>query len=662
MTTSNTDNQVTIGIDTGGSYTDGVLFSPSLRRVLFRDKVPTSHADLRVCIATILEKLIRKAQGEGWDISMISLSTTLATNAIAEGKHRPAALFLIGYDQELIRKFGLGKELGTDVVIHLRGGSTLSGEIVQELDRAELARQVQELEEKVEAMAVSVYGGPVNSSQEVEAAEEIGKLTGLPVVQGHHLTSRMGSVQRAATAALNASLLSHATEFVSAVEQVMGEHQVSCPLILVRGDGSVAEASYGMQRPVEIIHSGPATSTIGGGYLAGVADALVIDVGGTTTDLGFLQAGKPPLNPDGALVGGIPTWVRTIRSRSFGLGGDSLIQFTSKGEISIGPGRVLPLCQLAAQYPQAGTDLRRLLESGMELTRSSQIEYWLLAREPRRAPSDERVRGILQRLREGPQRMRDLLKQAKVVSPALLDIQSLFHAGVLERSCLTPTDLMHATGEFTAWDSDTAQLTVRAIERTLEDDLVGLCRRWILRKLTEEILTFLSGKPVPGSGKDRFGNWVVDELLEGSGNALLPQFALAMPLVGIGAPARFFLRGLDELFHTPIIFPPDFEVANAVGTVTAQVCVRYEGEVIPVLNGPVVTGYCGIALGRREVFDAKNDARKYVREQLCSAARKAARQAGAQELDEDWDVEELGGDMERILLQVSGPPLTASVD
>lgn len=651
-----TGSPIVIGIDTGGSYTDGVLFDRQTKRVIFSRKVLTTHQDLRICITAILDSLIGEAENAGRDIQLISLSTTLATNAIAEGKSRPAALLLLGYDEELLRKFGLTEELGTQRFFCLKGGSDLNGNLQADLDESEIKRIAREQMGEVEAFAVSAYGGPLNSSHELLAAEWLGQAANLPVVQGNQLTNRMGSIQRAATAALNASLLGHAVEFVEAVREVMRRHALDCPLILVRGDGSLAEADYAMQRPVEIIHSGPATSTVGGAALAGADNALVIDVGGTTTDLGLVRDGGVLLNADGAEVGGIATWVRTIRARSFGLGGDSQIRFSGKEELALGPDRVLPLSRMATEYPEAGAELREYLAAAGEVHRNSQLEFWLLRREPRHPPADPRVREMLEILRSGPRRMRSLLKQLKIVSPLLLDIPSLIQAGVLEKAGLTPTDLMHCLGTFEIWDRETAESALRAI-RMVCPSFMADCRGWIKRKIAVEVISFLSGSQIKTDhaqvNRKDFGRWVFDEIFHPD-NTLVPQVRLSMPLVGIGAPVRFFMEGLDSLFHTDLVFPDHYEVANAVGTVAAKVSVRYEGEVIPIANGPVIIGYAGVVLGTRKVFEDRDSAVLWVKEKLDQAARREALLAGTDSPQLSWEEEDMGAEICRYRVHAQG--------
>ena len=124
-----------LGIDTGGTYTDGILLEPVSRKILKSTKVLTTHHDLKLCIGEVFDQLLSPDPGP---IALVSLSTTLATNAIAEGKRRPVALFLLGYDPELVERFGFGEQFGTQYYSFIPGRHDLEGVEQTPLDEAEL--------------------------------------------------------------------------------------------------------------------------------------------------------------------------------------------------------------------------------------------------------------------------------------------------------------------------------------------------------------------------------------------------------------------------------------------------------------------------------------------------------------------------------------------
>ncbi len=338
-----------LGIDTGGTFTDGVLLEPLTRTVVKKAKVLTTHHDLRICIGNIIDALVSEPD---LPIRLVSLSTTLATNSIAEGKSRPVALFLLGYDPALVYKFEFDRQFGGRPLHFIEGRHDLNGRELDPLDLEQLGARLRGLDGQVEALAFSSYAGTRNPEHEEQAGLLAARLTKLPVVQGHHLSDTLDSIRRATTARLNAALLSTAYEFLQTVQARLAEKGIHSPLYVVKGDGSLASAGYAATRPVEMIHSGPATSAIGGSYLAGTSSALVIDVGGTTTDLALTANGSALPGVGEASVGSYRTGLQTIRAHSFGLGGDSLIRFDPHQRLTLGPERAIPLCYLAAQYPR----------------------------------------------------------------------------------------------------------------------------------------------------------------------------------------------------------------------------------------------------------------------------------------------------------------------
>ena len=137
------------------------------------------------------------------------------------------------------------------------------------------------------------------------------------------------------------------------MERTLAEWGIAAPLMVVKGDGSLVRAEWATRRPVETILSGPAASVVGAWHLAGRRDVWVVDVGGTTTDIGALHEGWPILNEEGATVGGWRTMVEAVDVHTAGLGGDSHVQLDDEGRLTIGPRRVVPLCLLASEHPRS---------------------------------------------------------------------------------------------------------------------------------------------------------------------------------------------------------------------------------------------------------------------------------------------------------------------
>ena len=338
---------ILLGIDTGGTYTDAVLFDDA-GGVLGAAKSLTTKHDLAIGIRGAIQGVLPDPLP---DIRLVSISTTLATNAIVEGQGSSICLVLIGYPPDALDIAGLRQAVGGDAVVFISGGHDAFGEEQAPLDIAEVRRAILEHAPRAAAFAVSGYFGVRNPSHELAVRDLVRELTGLPVTCGHELTRNLNAPRRALTAALNARLISLLQQLILAVRAALAEKGIHAPLMVVKGDGSLIESSVALQRPVETILSGPAASVVGAHYLSGERDVFVVDMGGTTSDVALLRDGRPWLDRSGAVVGGWRTMVEAVAVHTFGLGGDSEVRLDRRDELVVGPRRVVPLSLLARHSP-----------------------------------------------------------------------------------------------------------------------------------------------------------------------------------------------------------------------------------------------------------------------------------------------------------------------
>ncbi len=624
-----------LGIDTGGTYTDGVLLDYHSREVLQTTKTLTTRHNLRQCILEALDALLPDDPAR---IKLVAISTTLATNAIAEGKGRPVALFLLGYDPDLARRFQFEEQFATPKFEYIRGGHTLHGHEQAPLDVETLLQRAKLLQDKVEAFAVSGYFSPFNPAHEEQAWQALTAATGRPVVLGHQLATRLNSVQRATTATLNASLLSILNDFVTSMRQSLRERGITAPLMVMRGDGALMRAGVADKRPVETVHSGPAASAIGGYFLARQDTALVIDVGGTTTDLAVVDGGKVNVREEGATVGQYSTAVRAAHVRSIGLGGDSLIGLDMESRLTLGPIRVTPLSYLAHQFPAVAEDLRGLKSRAGKRPSPEQVEYWFLQRKPRRFIQNARSRQVVDMLGNGPMALPAILEAINVIHPIQFDGQSLLRQEIIGRAALTPTDLLHLTGEYAPWAGDAARIAAEFMARLLGmpvDKLIRNTKTMFAERIAAEVVSFLSNQTLkrqPFYAKtDDLGLWLFEESLYRQHPYLGSQISLKIPIIGIGAPAAVFLPPVAELLQADLILPPHYQVANAVGAVAGSVMVCREAWVYSQMHGAHLVGYYVQTEDKRHRFPMLAEALAFARQVISDEAVAAARAAGGVE-------------------------------
>ncbi len=653
-----------LGIDTGGTFTDAVLLDYDSRTVLAAHKSLTTKHDFSLGIENVIAG-IRIDEPDA--IKMVSISTTLATNAIAEGKGKRVALFLIGYDPELIANFQLAGRFATPHFFYFQGGHDLYGRQQAPLDLAGILGKIDELRDQVDAVAISGYFSPLNPEHENRAYQAVAGACDLPIVLGHQLSTKLGSVERATTAALNASLLAVLRDFVVAVGRAMTRRRIEAPLMVVRGDGTLMSAEFAARTPVETIHSGPAASAIGGRFLTGLDDALVIDIGGTTTDLALLQAGQVTVNEEGASVGTYKTAVKAANLLSIALGGDSHITLNRERELAIGPERVTPLAYLAAQFGEVKSRLKGLSRAGWAQATPEALEFWYLLREPPAGPRawlSSHEQALVALLRFGPQPLTEILKRLHVLHHLQLDARNLLRLEVIGKAGLTPTDLLHTDGRFAPWDVEAAAAALASFARLLGRDQADL-RAQIWTRMTaaiaQAVVAFITGRrlPPPSLPKDAdLGRWFFSNSLLGSHPILETSFRLRRPIIGIGAPAGILLPDVAGIFHTDLVLPQHFEVANAVGAIAGSVVVNEEILVYPQLSheGLEVLGYFAQTDGQRQVFADADSALGHARRLAQERALSAALRSGADNPQVTVEEASEGLDTYRIRARAIGNP------
>jgi N-methylhydantoinase A/oxoprolinase/acetone carboxylase beta subunit len=448
---------VMLGIDTGGTYTDAVLFD-SERGVLGSAKALTRRHDLTLGIREAAERVLA-GRGE-LAVELVSLSTTLATNAVVEGQGSPICLLLIGYPPDALEQAGLGKAIGADPVVFIRGGHDAAGEQVQPLDPEEARAAIERHARDAAAFAVSGYFSVRNPSHENEVRALVRELTGLPVTCGHELSANLHASRRALTAALNARLVPVLGQLIQAVRRMMSERGIAAPLMVVKGDGSLVSAEFALEYPIETILSGPAASVVGSLHLSGETDACVADMGGTTTDIALVENGKPILNREGATVGGWHTMVEAVQIYTFGLGGDSEVRVSREEGLVVGPRRHIPLSLLVAELGDGQPELLETLGRQARRRRAESFDGQFLLRLRPEGEVQEDLgsvqRSILQRVGSRAVPREAVYTANESAYLVDLELARLVGRGVLGISGFTPTDAAHVLGSQSSWSTPAA--------------------------------------------------------------------------------------------------------------------------------------------------------------------------------------------------------------
>jgi len=577
-----TTGPLRLGLDAGGSFTDAVLLDGAGIVVAWA-KAPTTPRTPSQGIAEALAGLPRELLPR---VGLVGLATTFATNAIVEGRGARAGLILVGYDPPLPRL------PGSPPLLAIRGGHDYWGEERQPLDRGALESELDGFLPGLQAVAVAAVFSVRNPEHELAAARVVAERSGLPVVCGHLLSSRLDVIRRATTAWWNARLIPLLTGLIRATEAVLAGAGIRAPLMVVRGNGTLMSAATARERPVETLLSGPAASALGASHLSGLADGLVVDMGGTTTDLALLRGGRVALDPEGARVGPWQTHVEAARMRTVGLGGDSRISW-QKGRVEVGPRRVEPLCLLAAREPRALELLREALRHPLASRRADPSCLWVGAENARDLPGEFQIGPVSEAL---------LLEDADRVL-SLTELERLEGEGLAIRAALTPTDLRVAAGEFDLGDPEASQLGIALWARRAglpPETFAAAVEEEIRRRLCTEAVAFADPEHGPALA-ELWPAWFPTQ--DDRTSPVAARVALETPVLGGGAPAGAFLPAAFARLGTRCVLPDAFPVSTAVGAVVGAVEVILRGEVHPTPSGAAILYTPG---GRAELPELDN--------------------------------------------------------
>jgi N-methylhydantoinase A/oxoprolinase/acetone carboxylase beta subunit len=624
-----------LGIDTGGTYTDAAVIAAGNHEVVTSAKALTTRGDLAIGVGRAMGEAMAKLPPSLGPraISLVSVSTTLATNAVVEGHGSRVGCVLIGFDATMVSRCGITEAFPEMPVIIITGGHDHNGEEKSPLDEAALEHALDEHAKNVEAFAVAAQFAVRNPAHETRAREIITVRTGKPVTVSSELSAALDAPRRALTATLNARLIARIADLIDAVVTAMRSHEIDCPLMIVKGDGTLALAETVARRPIETVLSGPAASIIGARWLSGRQSFIMSDMGGTTTDVGVLDNGRPQVAQQGAEVGGWRTMVKAIDVRTVGLGGDSEVAVGFDGKLQVGPQRIVPISLLAARFPEIETILDSQLTDPEITSLAGRFVLRPLGGAGRATHGElsQREADVFGRVLEIPKP----LAKVAVSAGAQRAVAALRRRGLIEVSGFTPSDAAHVLGLQGNWSRAAAEkaaalfarfadMRMPAAERTREfarevwSETVRLSARVVLDA------AFAAAGPADSTSQS-----IVDAVCRGKTGIGLARVAISpqVPLIAVGAPVHVYYHEVARRLQCEVLVPEHYAVANAVGAATGVVARNISVEVASEGSGAFrVYGPQGTL-----VFAAPQTALAQARDIAAANARAAAIAMGAEE-------------------------------
>lgn len=613
-----------LGIDTGGTYTDAALVDLGTRKLVAWSKSPTTPQDLSVGMAGSVRALMRKERFDPADVRLVGLSTTLATNSVLESRGGKVGLIGIGWDTEDL------DALGAERCAFIKGGHDTKGRELDALDLKALREAVRSMSKEVDAFVVSSMFSVYQPSHEDRACHAIREMVPRPVIAAYELSGELGVVERSVTAVLNARLLPVISDLLDRVEDALRSMRIKATIVVLKGDGSVMPVGMARERPVETVLSGPAASLLGGSRLSGLDNCLVVDMGGTSTDIAYIDNGFPRIAREGAQLAGWRTRVRSIDAATVALGGDSEIGSDLHGDLKIGPARVLPL----ALAGERAKDLPRRI---MERRRT---DFLVTSRGPERLSGNQLL--IYSKVSElglcDEEELRTALPDIYLVRETA---RELVRSGHLLRTGLTPTDVFNLEGLYRTGDEASSRAGVEHYLEGTRMTVEAYCARVMHRmvaRLAEEVVRKVLAEEVGDLPRDP----TVDRLVqlvagERTPGAFRVELRMDRPIVGIGGPARLLMPSLRELLGADVVIPDGAPVGNAVGAVCSRISETLTLRIQPLTDGQfqMVTPW-----GDAQDFRRAEDAIRRAKELAGEYAWGKAERAGARDIALRTDVRE----------------------
>ena len=633
-----------IGVDTGGTFTDAVVFDDETREVLASCKTLTTPDDLCVCIGQAIDSLPPDLVAQA---KRISLSTTLATNACIEGKGGRARLVIAGTSEGVLHDLDAPTRFGMQYsdVLPIAFKGSYDGLDVKIPDWEQLCNDNEEFFSQADSFGIAgLYALNNGAAVEHSCADYLGERYGKPVVKATDVAASPNVLERGATALLNARLIPIIESFVDAMKRALEQRGLDIPIGIVRSNGTLMSSEAAKVSPVETIISGPAASAVGALSLSDARESLVIDIGGTTSDIAVIHDARP-VSSDGIRIGGWRTQVKGARIDTIGLGGDTRVVIGRNGGLSLATRRALPFCVAAKRWSCVKDMLNEYLKRDMAYN-NMYYEILFIANEPadasRYAPNEQE---LLELLADGPVSVLD-----KRFTDMRINLERLEKENVIMRCSFTPTDAMHVKGDFDRFDTEAARLGALCLMKSMYhyiDEMGEPEIQEIADTVYDLVCRRLYGQVVRVLLQDRYPSMrdvSLDEQLETliddawarhrDGVPASPfdvDFETSMTLIGVGAPTHVFLPNVASALHAPCVIPDHAEVANAIGALSVRVVVEEVARVVSHRGaGGAVDGYTLQSRGISQLFKTREEALEVAAKHVEAVALEEAARRGAQ--------------------------------
>ena len=660
-----------IGIDTGGTCTDAVIYDLDTKEILAAGKALTTKSHLETGIANALdqlpEHLVQKAD-------FLALSTTLATNACVENKGARARLLMIGFDPKMMEHLkDIYASYGFDDLTQF----IILDAKVEHLFPDAFDPNWEELREKApeyfsdcDSVGIVQKHPRANGGRFELTARQILKDTlNIPVTIAYDISNETDILKTCAGTMLNARLIPLISEFMDAIHHVLTDRHLNIPVSIVRSDGTLMSENMAKTYPVETLLCGPAASVVGGSELSHEASGIIVDMGGTTTDIALIHSHEPVLARDGIHIGQWKTMVQGLYVDTFGLGGDTAVRHEN-GHLFLDTVRVIPISVLASQYDHVLPALRELASRHRFHSRWIH-EFYVLQKDisDKKGYTEEEQR-LCAILKEKPLITLELSEKMGV-DPHFLPVKRLEQDGILMKSGLTPTDMMILKGDFLQYDSVAAHEALCCLAPNIKeppDQVPDLVYEMVVKRMYQNLGRIILQQQYPKQKSFLQENYlkpILDCFYEQAKQAIdhpddpmqMASLSLSspLPLIGVGAPIHVFLPRVAALLHTRVVIPEYAGVANALGAAASRTVTHCDLTVKAEYDGGSLSGYSVFENGEKYLFEEPEEAVAFGKEVLTRTVKHRARLQGlgdAPQIEITMEENRIGHTSDGLLLEI----------
>ena len=545
-----------LGIDTGGTYTDAVIIDPSDNSIICKSKAPTTHRDLSLGIGAAITSLgFEKNSG----IDRVHLSTTVAANSILEKNFERCGLLQIGRDADCIVPAGYFMTIKKP---------NLSHDNINKCKINEMSEIKKMFSGNVENIVVTSHDGDMEC--EIMVTTMIKRELGIKALSATRLWDHEDYRDRTVATLLSTHLMPVVDDLINGVRTVMAENDINAEVFIVNALGGLMSCDEARAKPLSTVFSGLATSVKGGIALTDESDFLLIDMGGTSSDVTRVVNREFREIKKNAKIDVFNINEDTMDIKCYGIGGDSHIRITHGGRIDVGPGRAEPLCRASEEFPHLIHELKKFKRPlNYEMVTAQDVDCYMGSGIATVSGLTVFEQKIVEYIAKMPHNIFQIAEHFNV-DPDALHMDRLVRKDAARLISFTPTDILHAEGRFSRWDKSASDAAVRIMS-----DILGISRGQFLEKINDEVTKRLAEVCMQGIAAFEevefdFDNhagatFLLEHFFDEEAALLEMGFTINKPIVALGAPARAWLDQVAKKLSTIAVYPEHGEVANAYG-------------------------------------------------------------------------------------------------